>query len=118
MNRFGIKAKAVCIGPTRTNFSFKRKVYDDSKDLIDYHDYDDAVNSLITMEQKGMSPAKVANKIYCEIIKMDKQKKIINNKYFVNIGLKNKVYYLLYKFMPSAVIIKALKRKYNIRRTN
>lgn len=118
LNRFGIKAKAVCIGPTRTNFSFKRKVYDDSKDLIDYHDYDDAVNSLITMEQKGMSPAKVANKIYCEIIKMDKQKKIINNKYFVNIGLKNKVYYLLYKFMPSAVIIKALKRKYNIRRTN
>ena len=116
LNRFGVKSVAVCIGPTKTNFSFKRKVYDESKELIDYHDYDDAVNSLITMEQKGMSPNKVANKIYHEIVKLDKDKKINYYKYFVNIGLKNKIYYLLYKFMPARLIIKTIKRKYNMKK--
>lgn len=116
LNRFGIKAKAVCIGPTKTNFSFKRKVYDESKNIIDYYDYDDAVNSLITFEQKGMSPTRVASKIYKEICKMEKKNKIINNKYFVNIGLKNKIYYLLTKFLPSKVIIQMIKKKYNLKK--
>lgn len=116
LNRFGIKTKAVCIGPTKTNFSFKRKIYDESRDLIDYYDYDNAVNSLITIEQKGYSPQKVANKIYKEIIKLQKCKKIDNYQYFINIGFKNKIYYLLHKFMPISLIIRKLKRKYNMKK--
>ena len=94
LNRFGIKTRAVCIGPTKTNFSFKRKVYDESKNLIDYYDFDDAVNSLITFEQKGMNPNRVASKIYKEVCKLENNKNI-NNKYFVNIGFKNKIYYFI-----------------------
>lgn len=116
LNRFGIKTRAVCLGPTKTNFSFKRKIYDESKDLIDYYDYDNAVNSLITIEQNGLSPTKVANKIYREILSLQKCKKIDNYKYFKNIGLKNKIYYILYKLMPVSVVIKFLKKKYNMKK--
>lgn len=115
LNRFGVYARAMCIGPTKTNFSFKRKVYDESNKLIDYYDYDDAVNSLITMEQKGMNSNKVASKIYRNITKLGKKKKA-NNKYFVNIGLKNKFYYFTKKILPESLIIKILKKKYNLKK--
>ena len=48
--------------------------------------------------------------------KKEKKNRIINNKYFVNIGLKNKIYYLLTKFLPSKVIIQMIKKKYNLKK--
>lgn len=112
LNRFGIYAKSICIGPTKTNFTFRRKIYDESKNLIDYNDYDDAVNSLIAFEQKGMSPVSVANKIYRVIKRMDKNQ---NDRYVLNVGIKNKVYYFLAKFMPITFVFKTLVKKYRLK---
>lgn len=112
LNRFKIKAKSICIGPTDTNFSYKRKIYKASspeygKVLLDYNDFIDAAMALVEMEQTGMGAGLAAKKIYHIIDKM-------NYKVIENIGVKNKLLFLLDKLMPLVLINKLIKKKYYI----
>lgn len=109
LNRFGIKALAVCLGLIKSNVVLNRKVYNDFNDLTDYQDYDNVVNSLISLESKGITINSSAKKLF-KIIK--KIPKINSKRYLINLGFKTKLMYILNKYLPNSIIYKIMMKKY------
>lgn len=101
-----IKTTAVVIGGTQTQFSFKRKVYDDCGEYAE--DLKAASDALIRMEQTGYSAAYVARKI-TDII--DRK----NPPPVATVGCKNKLTLFLYKILPQRLKLFALRKKYGIK---
>lgn len=100
-----ILSTAVIIGGTKTQFTFKRKIY------TDCGIYDTklkaASDALIKIEQTGYEADFTARKIT----------KIINSSdppVTIAIGAKNKLMCALYKVLPEKIKLYALKKLYNI----
>lgn len=103
---YRIKVTGVLPGGTATNFTFKRKVYDQSQTGRYSGSMNKAVAALANMEQSGMSPSAVAD-IICNITKMDRPPVI------KTCGAKNKVYRLFSRIMPAKVTLNLNDRMYN-----
>lgn len=100
-----VKATAAIIPATKTQFSFKRKIYDGCAD------YDtnlkSAADALIKIEQTGYDPNKVADGII----------KILNSKnppYKKTIGGENKFLLGLYAILPKCIRQALIKRIYRL----
>jgi len=98
LNSHNIFISNVLPGGTKTEFSFKRKVYEYEKGS----DLQKAKDTLIEMEQKGMSAEKVAETVFRAAT--SKTKKII-----VPVGFKNKMIYCLMKTLPKKLIVKLMR---------
>ena len=98
-----VKCTAAVIGGTRTQFSFKRKVYRNCGE------YDkklkNAANTLIKTEQSGYEATFVAKKLL-KILNSDDPPPV------VTIGAKNKLQTLFYKLLPERIAKAAVKKMY------
>lgn len=100
-----IKCTAVAVPATRTQFSFKRKIY------TDCGEYDknlkNASDALIKMEQTGYSPDYVAKKIVALLNKNNPPPKI-------TVGIKNKLMMFTYNILPWRLKLYALRKIYDL----
>lgn len=106
LKRFKIFITSVLPGGVRTNFTFKRKEY--WIDTQKYPDFNDAGYVLGDLEQKGMSPIKVARKIV----------NILNRKkppIILLIGLKNRLLYSLAIIVPPRWLNNIVYKKYRLK---
>lgn len=95
---FGIKVTALLPGGTATGFTFKRKVYTDEENKTYAERLNNAVSALADMEQKGMSPAEVAEDIYATIIAE-------NPPVVKASGFKNSAYRIFSHIIPEKVTL-------------
>ncbi len=95
---YNIFVTAFLPGGTKTEFTFKRKVYseDESRDYT--KDVKQAVEALAEMEQNGMSPCRVADDLF-EIILSDKPPVVKVS------GLKNSAYRFLSHVVPEKMTL-------------
>lgn len=100
-----IKSTTVIIGGTRTQFSFKRKIYTDCGDYNVQLKH--ASDSLIKIEQTGYSADFIAKKI---VALLDKH----NPPPVVTVGAKNKLMLFMYKLMPWRLKLYALRKTYGL----
>lgn len=103
LNRDNIYVSSVLPGGVRTEFTFKRKVYDHSNNKSLYN----AVRSLAKMEQKGMSATQVARIIY-RVATSD------NPPIIVPCGMVNRILYSSSRLMPKKSLIGITKRVFRI----
>lgn len=102
---YNIKVTAFLPGGTATHFTFKRKVYSDDENKNYAPSVNKAVAALADMEQKGMSPAAVAEDIY-ELLISDKPPVIKAS------GLKNSAYRIMSHVVPEKVTLYFNDRMY------
>lgn len=103
---YNIKVTGVLPGGTSTEFTFKRKVYPGSETGAYSESLNKAVAALANMEQRGMSPAEVAE-IICSLA-------VADNPPVIKIcGAKNTVYRLFSRIMPEKVTLNLNGRMYN-----
>jgi short-subunit dehydrogenase len=104
----GIKVICVMPGGTKTNFTFKRKIYP-IEDMKDYAiDMQNSTASLENIEQKGMSADKVAKTIY------RKCNKILYS-YIYASGIMNKIITLIVRILPQNILYLVVKAKYHLK---
>jgi len=94
-------------GGTKTDFSFKRKIY--QKDEVEAYENDlqNAVSSLQNIEQNGMSAEEVADSV---LSLTETPRPPLT----VCCGLKTKIYNGLYKVLPQRVLHNLVKVRYHI----
>ena len=102
---YNIKVTAFLPGGTATGFTFKRKVYSDEENKAYAQDLNRAVAALADMEQKGMSPAVVAEDIY-NLILTDKPPVVKAS------GMKNSTLRIMSHVMPEKVTLYFNDRMY------
>ncbi len=102
---YNIKVTAFLPGGTATGFTFKRKVYSDDENKSYASNLNRAVAALADMEQKGMSPAEVAEDIYAVLIS-DKPPVV------KACGFKNSAYRIMSHVMPEKVTLYFNDRAY------
>lgn len=95
---YNIKVTAFLPGGTRTEFTFKRKVYSEDENKTYSQNVSRAVDALADMEQRGMSPSKVADGI-CSIINSEKSPVVKAS------GFKNSAYRIMSHVMPEKVTL-------------
>lgn len=95
---YNIKVTALLPGGTRTEFTFKRKVYSSDETKTYSQKVDSAVSALSDMEQRGMSPVKVAEDIY-NILLSDKPPVVKVS------GFKNSTYRIISHIIPEKVTL-------------
>ena len=93
-----IRITAFLPGGTATGFTFKRKVYTDDENKAYASAVNKAVVALSEMEQKGMSPAEVAEDIY-KLILTDKPPVV------KACGFKNSAYRIASHVMPEKLML-------------
>ncbi len=101
----GVKIISVMPGGTKTEFSFKRKIYS-NKECGDYAiDKSKAVKNLAHIEQNGAKPSAVANTIF----------RLCSNRvavHTVSSGFINKLIILFSKIMPQAALYQINSKVY------
>ena len=102
---YNIKVTAFLPGGTRTEFTFKRKVYSDDENKNYSQSVVRAVDVLADMEQRGMLPSDVAEDIL-KIINSDKPPVVKVS------GFKNSAYRIMSHVMPEKVTLYFDKRMY------
>lgn len=102
---YNIKVTAYLPGGTATGFTFKRKVYADEEISAYGPSMNRAVAALADMEQRGMSPAEVAEGIY-KIIVSDKPPVVKAS------GFKNSAYRIFSHVFPEKVTLYLDDRMY------
>lgn len=95
---YNIKVTAFLPGGTATGFTSKRKVYSDDESKTYAKSLNRAVAALADMEQKGMSPAEVAEDIYAVLL-ADKPPVVKAS------GFKNSAYRIMSHVMPEKVTL-------------
>ena len=95
---YNIRITAFLPGGTATGFTFKRKVYTDDENKAYAPAVNKAVVALSEMEQKGMSPAEVAEDIY-KLILTDKPPVV------KACGFKNSAYRIASHVMPEKLML-------------
>ncbi len=95
---YKINVTALLPGGTATGFSFKRKVYSDDDNKTYAQSVNKAVAALADMEQRGMSPAEVAEDIY-ELLLMNRPPVVKAS------GFKNSAYRIISHVMPEKVTL-------------
>lgn len=95
---YNIKVTAFLPGGTRTEFTFKRKVYSEDENKMYSQNVAKAVAALADMEQRGMTPTRVADDI-CGIINADKPPVVKVS------GFKNSAYRIMSHVMPEKVTL-------------
>lgn len=107
LEKQNIYLTSVMPGGTKTEFSFKRKIY--KKDEINGYEDDmqKSVCSLQTAEQNGMSAEKVADTVLSVT-------QTAHPPLLVSCGIKNKVLLMLYKMLPKRLGHKLVCLKYRI----
>lgn len=95
---YNIRVTAFLPGGTRTEFTFKRKVYSEDENKSYSQSVTRAVGALADMEQKGMSPTEVAEDI-CSILYSDKPPVVKAS------GFKNSAYRIMSHVMPEKVTL-------------
>lgn len=95
---YNIKVTAFLPGGTRTEFTFKRKVYSEDENKTYSQNVSRAVDALADMEQRGMSPSRVAEDI-CDIIYSEKPPVVKAS------GFKNSTYRIMSHVMPEKVTL-------------
>lgn len=103
-----VKSTAVIVGGTQTQFSFKRKVYDNygaHSECVKH-----ATDALTKIEQTGYSAECIAKKVVKTLRAKNPPPK-------VTAGIKNKLALWLYKALPWQLQIAALKTTYNLSAT-
>ncbi|MDE7439972.1 MAG: SDR family NAD(P)-dependent oxidoreductase [Clostridia bacterium] len=95
---YNIKVTAFLPGGTRTEFTFKRKVYSDDDNKMYSQSVSRAVDALADMEQRGMAPTEVADDI-CKIIYSAKPPVVKAS------GFKNSAYRIMSHVMPEKVTL-------------
>ncbi|NCA67820.1 MAG: SDR family NAD(P)-dependent oxidoreductase [Clostridia bacterium] len=107
LDNLGIKVISVMPGGTKTDFTNKRLVYDDSQCGCYAHDVDNSVNALARIEQEGMCPDKVAEVIVGTITEE-------NPPICIAAGIKNKFFSQSTKLMPKRMTVDVIKARYHI----
>lgn len=95
---YNIKVTAFLPGGTRTEFTFKRKIYSEDENKTYSKNLKRAVDALADIEQNGMPPFKVADDIY-NIVLSDKPPVIRAS------GFKNSAYRIMSHVMPEKVTL-------------
>ncbi|MDE6104062.1 MAG: SDR family NAD(P)-dependent oxidoreductase [Clostridia bacterium] len=105
LKHYGINVTALLPGGTSTGFTYKRKVYSDDENRTYAQSVNRAVAALADMEQRGMSPAEVAEDIYGLLL---------SNKPPVvkACGFKNSAYRIFSHVMPEKVTLYIDKRAF------
>lgn len=106
LKRFKILITGVLPGGVKTHFTFKRKEY--WIDTFKYPDFNEAGYVLGDMEQKGMSPQRVAKKIV----------KLLNRTkppLLLPIGFKNRLFYCAAKIFPASPLVYLVRRKFRLK---
>ncbi len=103
---YNIAVTAILPGGTRTEFTFKRKVYTDEENKSYSHKVNRAVAALANMEQGGCSPASVAETIYSVL--MEDKPPVVKT-----CGVKNGAYVMLARMMPQKITLGLNERMYN-----
>ena len=102
---YNIKVTAFLPGGTRTEFTFKRKVYSEDENKTYSQNVGRAVDALADMEQRGMLPSEVADGIL-KIIYSDKPPVVKVS------GFKNSAYRIMSHVMPEKVTLYFDNRMY------
>lgn len=102
---YNIKVTAILPGGTATEFTFKRKVYTEDETKTYAKDVNNAVQALADMEQKGMTPASVAEDIY-DVLTADRPPVV------KACGFKNSAYRIMSHVMPEKVTLYFNDRAY------
>lgn len=102
---YNIQVTAFLPGGTRTEFTFKRKVYSDDENKAYSKNVNRAVEALADVEQRGMSPSAVAEDI-CKIILSEKPPVVKAS------GFKNSAYRIMSHVMPEKVTLYFDNRMY------
>ena len=102
---YNIKVTAFLPGGTRTEFTFKRKIYPDDENKSYSQNVGKAVDALAEMEQRGMMPSEVAEDIL-KIIYSDKPPVVKVS------GFKNSAYRIMSHVMPEKVTLYFDNRMY------
>lgn len=93
----GVRVVSVMPGGTKTNFTFKRKIYPPEK-IGDYKiAQENAVEKLAKIEQSGASPSKIAETIY----RLCTQRSGV---FLTTAGWKNKFLYAVIKILPQRLL--------------
>ncbi|HOB63795.1 MAG: SDR family NAD(P)-dependent oxidoreductase [Clostridiales bacterium] len=108
LEKQNIYITSVMPGGTKTDFSFKRKIYKEEEVKQYEDDFRNAVSSLQHIEQKGMPAEAVADTI---LYVAD----LPNPPLIVASGIKNKINNGLYKILPRKVTHAITKMRYNLR---
>lgn len=95
---YNIKVTAYLPGGTRTEFTYKRKVYSDDENKCYSKNLNRAVDALADIEQHGMSPSTVADGI-CKVIFTDRPPVVKAS------GLKNSAYRIVSHIVPEKVTL-------------
>lgn len=102
---YNIKVTAFLPGGTATGFSFKRKVYTADENKSYAHSVNNAVTALCDFEQKGMSPAEVAEDIYKLIL--------AENPPVIKVsGFKNSAFRIISHVVPEKLTLNFNNRMY------
>lgn len=94
-------------GGTKTEFTFKRKIYREEEVGMYEDDMQKAVSSLHNIEQNGMSAAAVADTVL-SVAEMEKPPVLIAS------GFKNKLMGGLYRILPRSAAHAIVKARYNL----
>lgn len=94
-------------GGTKTDFSFKRKIYKNDEVKEYENDMQSAVSSLQNIEQTGMSAEEVADTVLSI-------SELSNPPLIVSSGIKNKLSYGMYKVLPKKIVHSVIKARYGI----
>ncbi len=95
---YNIKVTAFLPGGTRTEFTFKRKVYSADENRTYSQKVTSAVEALADIEQRGMSASRVADDIL-KVLSADKPPVVKAS------GLKNSAYRIMSHVMPEKVTL-------------
>ena len=109
LSGYDIKITSLLPGGTRTSFTEKRKIY--TKEQNEEYD-DNVVNSskkLKALEQGGMEPEQVAKKVLMLVNKK-------NPPPIATVGIKNKMFLIMQRLLPSKVILKMIKKQFAIKK--
>lgn len=102
---YNISVTALLPGGTRTQFTFKRKVYSDDENKTYSQNVGRAVDALADMEQRGMAPYRVAEDIV-KILSSDKPAVVKAS------GFKNSTYRIMSHIFPEKVTLYFDNRMY------
>ena len=102
---YNIKVTAFLPGGTRTEFTFKRKVYSADENRTYSQKVTSAVEALADIEQRGMSASRVADDIL-KVLYADKPPVVKAS------GLKNSTYRIMSHVMPEKVTLYLNDRVY------
>ena len=102
---YNIKVTAFLPGSTRTEFTYKRKVYSEDENKTYSKNLSQAVDALADMEQRGMLPSEVAEDIL-KIVYSDKPPVVKVS------GFKNSAYRIMSHVVPEKITLYLDNRMY------